>query len=70
MKNPFISRRVVLPTMFALLAVTSPAAETEEAAAPVPATVDVGDFGSDEPVERADLPSRGIILVKGESTLR
>lgn len=66
MKNPFISRRVVLPTMFALLAVTSPAAETEEAAAPVPATVDVGDFGSDEPVERADLPSRGIILVKGE----
>ncbi|MCB1211720.1 MAG: hypothetical protein KDK97_20535, partial [Verrucomicrobiales bacterium] len=55
--------RFALPALVALFAVTASAAETEEAAAPTP--VDVGAFGSDEPVERVDLPSRGIVVVKG-----
>lgn len=40
-----------------------PAAEPPKPAAeaPFPESVDIGDFGSAEPVERGDLPSRGII---------
>jgi len=63
MKNHPICRRIALPALLALFALNVSAAETEEAAVPTP--VDVGAFGSDEPVERADLPTRGIVVVKG-----
>jgi hypothetical protein len=37
----------------------APAATTEEA--PLPTIPSLGDFGSDAPVERADMPTRGVI---------
>ena len=49
----------------------APKAEEPKAAEPekVIAAVDMGDFGSEEPVERADLPQRGIIALEvGEKT--
>ncbi|MEI6536148.1 MAG: DUF5077 domain-containing protein [Verrucomicrobiaceae bacterium] len=48
-----------------LLAASSPAEEaTKEPVAPD--LVDLGDFGSDAPAERADMPTRGVIAIKVE----
>ncbi len=54
-------------SVWLVLALTCSPLKCEEA--PVPAAVaasPLGDFGSDEPVERPDLPSRGIIKFKVE----
>jgi hypothetical protein len=47
------------------LALTSSPVKSEEASAAI-ATSALADFGSDEPVERADLPSRGVLHFKLE----
>ncbi len=48
-----------------LLTVSSPAEEVTKV--PVtPDLVDMGDFGSDAPAERADMPTRGVIAIKVE----
>lgn len=46
---------------------TEPKEEKLDPSTPFPAAVDIGGFGSDEPAERQDMPTRGIITMGPDS---
>jgi len=58
-------RTLILPAASLFLALFTPPLQSAEAGVAAGASA-LGDFGSEEPIERADLPSRGILNFKIE----